>query len=224
VNLQPGDVPEFVAEASKPRHVKPHNKAFEDESQYGRCLRVRKEEAPLLKAHSDKFKAGAGLHLEEVSSDVEVAPTIATAQRELAEARKALQSAASRRCFARVFDSLGAQSQPYRVGKGSVRIAVGNLHLAPLQLDSATSSTDGSFGFSMSITVTYTVSARGRTLTIPTSLQLDQLGFLVGRAGIKLNVLTFGAVAFPPELEATLFSRLISRALTASHTYPSIKK
>jgi hypothetical protein len=223
VNLRPADVPDFIAEPRKPRQVHLHNRAFEENSQYERCFSSRREAKPLLKSGSDRFKAGEGLHLEEASSAVEIAPTIAVARRELAEERRALQSESARRCLARAFDRLGTQGQAFRVGRGSMRITVGNLRLAPMQLGSATSGTDGSAGFSMSMSITYTAHARGRTFRVPASLHIDHLAFLVGRAGVNLNIITLGA-SFPPELEATLFSRLVSRALTAAHAYPSITR
>jgi hypothetical protein len=227
VNLRPGDVPGFIAEPRTRERVHPHNKAFENESQYRRCFAVDKQIKPLPKTRSEKFARGGGLHTESVSSEVEIAPTLARAQRELALARSALSSPTSRRCLARAFDALGTQNQAIQLGKGrvrgSIRITVGNLRITPLSLGSVTHDTDGGFGSNVAMTVTYAVSARGRTVTVPTSLELDALAVLVGRGEVTLSTVTLGD-SFPPELEARLFSLLVSRAVAASKVYPAIKK
>jgi hypothetical protein len=228
VNLRPGDVPGFVAEPRKRERLHLHNKAFEgSESQYRRCYANGKRGKPLPKFRSEKFARGGGLHSESVSSEIEIAPTLARARRELAVARSALSSPTSRRCLARAFDMLGAQNQAIQVGKGrvrgSIRITVGNLRITPLSLGSITHDTDGGFGSNVAMTVTYTVSARGRTVTVPTSLQLDALAVLVGRGEVTLSTVTLGG-SFPSELEARLFSLLVSRAVAAGHAYPSIEK
>jgi hypothetical protein len=158
VNLRPGDVPGFVAEPRRRERVHPHNKAFEDESQYRRCFAGGKQAKPLPKARSEKFARGGGLHSESVSSEIEIAPTFARAQHELAAARSALSNPASRRGLARAFDALGTQSQAIQVGKGrvrgSIRITVGNLRITPLSLGSITHDTDGGFGSNVAMTVT----------------------------------------------------------------------
>jgi hypothetical protein len=223
VNLRPGDVPGFIAAPKKPKHVHLHNKAFEDEAQYRRCFNIGKQTKAALKASSDKFTLGGGLHSQSVSSEVEIAPTIATTQRELKTTRRALSDPASRRCLARVFDALGSQSQAMQMRGGALRVTVGNLQLVPFQVDSVTRGTDGGFGLSLTMTVTYTAFVRGRTLTIPAPLQLDVLAFAVGRGEVTLTTTTLGA-SFPPELEARLFSLLVSRARTASLAYPTIRK
>jgi hypothetical protein len=226
VNLRAGDVPGFVAEPRRER-VHPRNKAFEDESRYRRCFAVGKQSKPLSKARSEKFARGVGLHTESVSSEIDIAPTPLSARRDLALASSALSSPTSRRCLARAFDSLGAQNQAIQVGKGrvrgSIRITVGNLRITPLSLGSITQNTDGGFGSNVAMSVTYTISVRGRTVTVPTSLQLDGLAVLVGRSEVTLSTVTLGG-SFPPELEARLFSLLVSRALAAGRAYPRIQR
>lgn len=228
INLRPGDVPGFIAEHKKPKRFHLHNKAFEnDGSQYRRCFAFGTQGKPLPKVSSDKFARGGGLHSASVSSEVEIAPTIARAQRELAAARRILLDPSTRGCLTRAFDGLGSQNQAIQLGKGrvrgSMRIAVGNLHITPLALGSMTRGTDGAVGSSVAMTVTYTVSARGRTLTVPTSLHFDELAVLLGRGEVTLATVTLGD-SFPPELEARLFSLLVSRALSASQVYPTIEK
>lgn len=223
VNLRPGDVPGFIVKPKKPKRVHLHVKAFERGPQYQRCFSVGKQTRSVLKASSEEFTLGGGLHSESVGSEVEIAPTIATTQHELKTIRTALSDPAARRCLARAFDSLGTRGQSVHVRNVTVRVSVGNLRLVPFQVGSVTRGTNGGFGFSLTMTVAYTASVRGRTRTLPTPLRLDVLAFAVGRGEVTLTTSTLGA-SFPPELEARLFSMLVSRALTARDAYPSVKR
>jgi hypothetical protein len=221
VNLRAGDMPGFVGKPKKPEHPNLHNKAFEADSQYRRCFSIAKQTKPVFKASSDQFNDVGRLGYASVSSQVEIAPTIATAQRELAAIKKALGDPAAGRCLARVFDRLGTQSTPMRTARATVRVTVGGLRLAPLQVGSVTAATDGGVGLSLGMHVTYTVSARGRTVTVPRSLHLDVLAFAVGRGEVTLTTITLGQ-PFPPEREARLFALMASRALAARHEFRDI--
>jgi hypothetical protein len=223
VNLRSQDVPGFAGKPKRREHFNLHNKAFEADSQYRRCFKVGKFPKSVFKASSDAFKAGSGLHLEFTHSEVEVAPTLATAQRELSTIRRMLGDPAVRGCLAGLFDQLGTQSQPIPYGKASVRVVVGDLKLAPLPLGSATAGTDGGFGLSLSMAITYVASYGERKLTVPTSLHLEVLAVLVGRGEVTLSTETLGE-PFPPELEATLFSLLVSRAVAARQRYPALAR
>jgi hypothetical protein len=223
INLRPGDVPGFIAKPKRRERVHLHNKAFDDASQYRRCFSVGKQTKSVFTASSGKFTLGGGLHSESVSSGVAIAPTVAAAQRELKTVRRALGDSAARRCLARIFDSLGTQSQAIHLRRATVRVTVGNLRLVPIRVGSVTRGTDGGFGFSLTMRVTYTASVRGRTRTLATSFQIDLLAFAIGRGEVTLTTSTLGA-SFPPELEAKLFSLLVSRARAASNLSPTIKK
>jgi hypothetical protein len=222
VNLRAQDVPGFTVE---PKHAKtrPHNRAFEDGSAYRRCFGGAKEVKPLVKLASSNFQTGPALHSQQVSSSVAIAPSLATAHRELREGRKAIESAKARRCLSRLFDTLGAQGQAIHVGRGTVKVKVGNLRFVPIAVSAAAQGTDGGVGLSMKLAVRYVLSARGRTITYPTSLQLDVLDFLLGRASVNLSTIGFGA-SLPPELEASAFTRLVSRAVAAARTHPDVKR
>jgi hypothetical protein len=222
VDLRPQDAPGFTVAPKRPK-TRTHNKAFEDESAYRRCFRVAKEVKPVVKRASRKYQIGTTLHTNQVSSTVSIAPSLAIAGSGLREAKKVIESATARRCLTRLFDSLGAHGQTIHAGHATVQVKVGNLHFVPLPVAQAARGTDGSVGLSMRLGVRYVVSARGRTVTYPTSLQLDVLDFLVGRATVELGTMGFGA-SFPPELEATAFSRLASRALAAAHAYPDVRR
>jgi hypothetical protein len=67
------------------------------------------------------------------------------------------------------------------------------------------------------------VVGRERAVTIPTALHLDALGFEVGRAEVGLITAAVGAPV-PSDLEARLFSTLVSRSLSASEAYPDVKR
>ena len=222
VKLRAQDVPGFTAEPRRPK-TRPHNRAFEDESAYRRCFRVAKEVKPLLKLASSRYQIGTPLHTNQVGSSVSIAPSLAIARRETRETKKALESATARRCLTRQFDVLGSQSQAIHAHHATLEIKVGNLHVVPIAVSEAARGTDASVGLSMKLGVRYVVSARGRTVTVPASLEFDVLAFLVGRASVNLTTISLGA-SFPPELEATAFSQLVSRALAASRTYPDVKR
>jgi hypothetical protein len=223
VNLRLADVPGFSVTPRKTQKGRAHNAALEGNAPYRRCFQVATEVKPLVKATSRRFKTGSDLHLQQVSSSVEVEPSLAIARRELAEAKKALHSNSARKCFAREFDAQGTQARPIHVGAGTVRVLVGNLRLAPFSISAATHGTGGGFGFSLSARVTYIARVRGHQFTHRTSIEFDTLGFLVGRAGIKLDTLTLGS-SFPPQLEASLLSRLVSRAVAAGQANPAIAR
>lgn len=206
---------------SKREHRRTHNAAFENSSQYRGCLSAAKEVKPLVKLSSREFKAGTGLHSEQLSSTVTIARSRATASRELREGKKALASAKSRDCLARIFDALGRQGGAFHAGRGTVRVTVGNLRLAPVSVSAVAHGTDGGYGFTVSLDIKYIVSARGRSIAVPTSLELDVVGVLVGRAEVSLGATTLGYKP-PPELQAKAFSQIVSRALVAARTYPAV--
>jgi hypothetical protein len=222
VNLRAQDVPGFSLAPRKPK-TRTRIKAFEDESAYRRCFRIPKEVKPVVKLGSSKFQLGTGLHTNEVSSSVSIAPTLAIARRELRKGKKVIESPTTRRCLTRMFDSLGSHGQAIHVPHATVRVKLGNLRFVPFPVSDAARGTDGSVGVSMKLAVRYIVSARGRTVTVPTTLELDALEFLVGRASVSLGTIGLGA-SFPPELEASAFSQLVSRALAASHAYPDVTR
>jgi hypothetical protein len=222
INLRPGDVPGFIGRAKTAEpHISVHNKAFEAEGQYERCFRAGEEAKPVFKATSDKFKAGKGLNSQSVGSEVKIMRSVAAAEHEVATTRRALQDAAARSCLARMFDAFGTQGQATRLRGGTMRVTLGGLRLAPVDVESVTEGTDGGVGLSLSMNVTYHFLIRRRSLTVPTSLHIDALAFVVGRASITLSTLTLGA-PFPSGLEARLFLLLASRGIAAGHEYPDI--
>ncbi len=223
VNLRPEDVPGFSATPRKAHSGRARNAALEANAPYRRCFQVANEVKPLVKLTSRRFKAGSALHLQQVSSSVEVEPSLVIASRELAEARRALHSHSARKCFAREFDAQGTRARPIHVGGGTVRVLVGNLRLVPFSVSAATHGTGGGFGFSLSARVTYLARVHGHRFTHRTSIEFDTLGFLVGRAGVKLDTETLGS-SFPPQLEASLLSRLVSRAIAAGQASPAVMR
>jgi hypothetical protein len=222
VNLRAQDVPGFTL-APKQSKARLHNKALEAGSPFRRCVHVAKEVKPVLKLSSSKYQIGTPLHTNGVSSSVSVAPSLAVARREEREAKRVIESPTARRCLTRMFDSLGSQGRAIHVPHATVRVKLGNMHFIPFPVSDAARGTDGSVGVSMKLAVTYVVSARGRTVTVPTSLELDILDFAIGRASVDLSTTGFGA-SFPPELEASAFSQLVTRALAAARTYPDVKR
>jgi len=222
VNLRAQDVPGFTVAPAEAKH-RTHNKAFEDTAAYRRCWQGAEQVKPLLELSSRKFKTGSALRSKQLSSTVAVAPSLATARRELRAGKSAIESPNARRCLARVFDALGRQAQAVRVRQARLRITVGKLRFVPIPVSEAARGSDGGFGFSMMLDVSYVVTLRGRTVAYPTSLQLDVLGFVVGRATVGLSSFGLGTAA-PPALEANAFSALVSRARSAARAYPAVTR
>lgn len=222
VNLRAKDAPGFTVTPRQDK-TRSHSPALGDESAFHRCLGIAKEVKPLVKIASSKFQIGTALHTNQVSSTVAIAPTPAIARRELREAKKVIESPTAHRCLTRLFDSAYTPRQAIHTHHATVHVKVGNLHVAPIPVSEAARGSDGSVGLSMKVGLRYIVSARGRTVTVPTALELDVLDFLVGRASVDLTTTGLGA-SFPPELEATAFSQLVSRALAAAHAYPDVRR
>jgi hypothetical protein len=224
VNLQPQDVAGFAASVKKRSKHKntTGNAAFGTEAEYQRCVGGGKELKPILNADSDEFKSGQGLHLETVSSNVKVMSAVAAARAEVARARKLMESSSVRACLTHMVDAFGTHGQIKRLGGSRMRITVGGLRIAPLQAGSIGSGADGSYGLSLSIHITYTVYTGARTVEVPAILYVDGLTFGVGRAEISLATDSLGE-QFPPELEAKLYAKLVSRALAAARQYPVIQ-
>jgi hypothetical protein len=216
VNLRAADLPGFTAAAN---HSNKHSKS---EPELEHCVNA-KEAKPLFKAKSDKLKSGGGLHTASVSSSVQIMPSIAVVRTELAKIRSALGDSADRSCLIRLVNTAFAkQDRVIHVGSGTVHVVISNTKLAPMQLGSV-ASTDGTFGFSLSVNVTYTVFVRGRRISVmPIPLVIDALGFASARAEVTLDTITFGR-EFPPELESRLFMLLVSRASAAGHGHPAIE-
>lgn len=222
VNLRSTDAPGFTVAPRKDK-TRSHSAALGDESASHRCLGIAKEVNPLVKLASKKFQIGTPLHTNQVGSTVAIAPTVAIARRELREAKKVIESPTARRCLTRLVDSAYSPRRAIHTDNVTVHVKVGNLHVAPIAVSGAARGSDGSVGLSMKVGLSYIVSARGRTVTVPSALELDVLSFLVGRASVNLTTTGLGA-SFPPELEASAFSQLVTRALAAARTYPDVKR
>jgi hypothetical protein len=221
VNLRADDVPGFVAEPNRREHGHVDNPALEGGTAFRRCFGRFPQSKPVFKGGSEKFKSGGGLASESVSSSVEVMRSATLADREMSLVRKVLASASDQACLSRLFDRLGSEGRPRRVGAATLRITVGRLVLTPIPVGAPASGSSPGAGLSITMNVTYHVSARGRVLAIPAALHLDALAIVVGRAEVTLSTITLGA-AFPADMEAQLFSRLAARASNASHFYAAI--
>jgi hypothetical protein len=221
VNLRPEDAPGFLAEPHDRKRADVKNKAFEETAQYRHCFGGLKPGKPVFEARSDDFKSGAGLHTATASSTVEVARSVAAAQRDLAAVRSAIGNARARECLSKLFDTRGSEGRPIHVGAGTVTVTVGNLTLVPLSVDPAARGTAGGAGLSMRMDISYHVATPARTTTVPATLRLDSLAFVLGRAEVSLSAMTLGS-AFPPAMEARLFAQLVSRARVASRFYRDV--
>jgi hypothetical protein len=223
INLQPQDMAGFTSKPKGAEHGAQLVNGLKDKAQYERCLGVGKEAKPIFKRSSEKFEASSGLRYASASSEVQVTRTKALADKELAIARRVLESPEKRGCLARAFDAMLGGSHSTQTGGHTVRITIGNTRVAPLPVGSAVAGTSGGFGMSFSMDVTYAFSVRGRPFTVPGVFSIDALNFIVGRASVGLNTMAFGE-PFPSEREASLLSLLVARALDASRESPVISQ
>jgi hypothetical protein len=227
VNLRPADLPGFVAE-----HESSHGHAGRAVSGFAhelkRCVGNITESKPVAKRGSPRLASGDQLHKISASSEVEVAPSIATALHERAELKRIFAGSATRACFTRFFEQAfltGVKRGLARASRRQVKtsVSVGKVRLVPFNVGSMARGTSGGVGASLNMPVTIVGSARGRTVRVPTDISLDVISVLVGRASVSVNTLNFGAT-FPAQQEAHLFSLMTSRAVAASHTYPAVLK
>jgi hypothetical protein len=193
---------------------------LKDKAKYERCLGVGKEAKPIFKRSSEEFGASSGLRSVSVRSEVQVLRTKALADKELAIARRVLESPEKRGCLAQAFDAMLGGSHTIHTSGHRVRITIANTRVAPLPVGSAAAGTSGGFGMSVSMDVTYAFTVRGRPFTVPGVFSLDSLNFIVGRASVGLTTMAFGE-SFPSGREASLFSLLVVRALDASGKSPT---
>ncbi len=221
VNLRATDLEGFVAEKKK-RHKR---SAALESSRIDRCTGITKKIKPTFKRGSETFTRQGSLQYQSVSSEVEVAPSVTTAARELAAIKRALASAAARRCLAAAFGAgfaAGAGGgRATNVNGVRVSTSVGPMALTPLAPGAVVGGTDGGVGMSIGATVQYTFTGPARTLTVPAALRIDVFGFDVGRAGVSLLTAAVGN-PIPAQLEAHLLSTLVSRARSASRVYPAV--
>jgi hypothetical protein len=232
VNLRLGDLPGFRVEAknaSKPRV--PHAQLAGLGDQFKQCAgilhldRSLLSSKPLVKVKSSTLASGNPLHKLTASSEVEIARSPATARRSQAALRRLFNDRSARTCFARAFGrafTIGVQAG-ISAARSAVRIraSVGTPRLVPFGVAAPVPGTTPGVGASFSIPVDVVASARGRTVRLPTELTLDVLAVLVGRAGVTVTTMNFGAT-FPAKLEAHLFSTVAARAVAASRSYPAV--
>ncbi|HTY96996.1 MAG TPA: hypothetical protein VMB91_08145 [Solirubrobacteraceae bacterium] len=222
INLKPQDLAGF---ATKPEHEKQGSglaKGLAGKAQLERCLGSGKEAKPLFKSSSATFQQKDGaIGFVTAKSQVEVIPTRTAAEKELTLARRVLGSPAKLRCFTSAFDAMLGGSRDTHTDGHTVKITFGRVRAAPVQLAPATSGTAGGYGLTLTVPVTYSVVVRGHTVKVPAALYWDSLNFILGRAGVGLTTMGFGA-PFPSGREADLFSLLVGRARQASRRAPAI--
>jgi hypothetical protein len=146
----------------------------------------------------------------------------AAAHRRFAQAASYLANPHARRCITQAFERLalqGALTVHSRVGPVKVRFTVGAVDIVPIPIEQPT---EDAIGMSFAMTVTYSMSAHGRTRSLPIRMQMDTLAFRLGRAAVGVSTLGLGR-ACSPDREAQLFSLLLNRANTAVPHYPDIR-
>lgn len=221
VNLRPQDMTGFVAKSEHGGHGPDLTRGLSEKARYERCLGSGKEAKPLFKSSSATFQAKDGsLGFLSAKSQVHVIRTRAAAEKELTTTVHELQDPAKLRCFTSAIDAMLGGSHTIHSDGHRVRITIGNVRAAPVQLP-APAGTNGGYGLSLSVPVSYAVTVRRRTVTIPGALSIDSLDFILGRASVGLTTMAFGA-PFPSAREASLFSLLVARAVRAGRGAPAV--
>ena len=224
VNLRPQDLAGFVAEPNHSGEGSDLTRGLPDKAKYERCLGAGKEAKPLFKSSSATFQAGNGAFgFLSAKSQVQVIPTLAAAEKELTTTLHQLSSPAKLRCFTSAIDAMLGGSHTTRTDGHTVEIKIGNVRAAPVHLGAAPAGTHGVYGLSASVPVTYAVKVRGREVSVPETLSIDWLNFVLGRAGVGLTTMAFGA-PFPSAREASLFSMLVARAVQAGRRAPAVSE
>jgi hypothetical protein len=224
VNLRPADLPGWIVEPQKPtRHRSPNSKSLAAKDELRRCAATFKEAKAVYKLKSPSYSAGAALHRATATSEVSIEPSAALARRELAAVRRLVGRPSTRACLARAFELSAAPNAPSRNGV-KVRIHLGRLRLAPFPVGSIAPGASDGIGLTFALPATYTVTAPGR-LPVRASLltTFDAIVVLVGRAEASVTTLDLGG-QFPAKQEAGLLALVASRAVAASHAYPTVLK
>jgi hypothetical protein len=192
VNLIPADVPEMVSVSQEGEDRERNH------SVTSRCG-LRESHVHVVDIHSPTFRSGDGLQLKEVLSDVEVVPTVALADRKLAQIEADIRSPRARGCLEHLYTQIFARSLTKGVA-GRARVRFGRSTLTFPH-----PSVPRSFGLRLRIPFTVT----GTVRSIGGSFDVDAFGFLAGRAAIGLT--SFGFSRLGPT-EQRLLSLLHSRA------------
>jgi hypothetical protein len=141
---------------------------------------------------------GGGVPLQQVSSDAEVMPTVALADRKLAQIQADIGSPRARACLERVYGQIFAKE----LTKGHAHFTLGRTTVSVLH-----PTVPRSFGLRVVIPFAGTVNG----LTVQTRLYVDGFGFVVRRAGVSLVTIRF-TYPVPAATEQRLLSLLHSRA------------
>jgi hypothetical protein len=190
------------------------NAAFETPNAYKRCLPGLAEERPVFTRASDEFHSGAGLSVLSVSSNVQFARSQPALDAEFSRGLRRLDDPATEACLSHAFDSLGTRAGTSRIDGHDMQITVGKLTFAPFRLGAAPAGITRQAGFTMSLAADYRLTVRGAAVNVAVTLYFDAFTFGIGRAQVSLSAWSLRE-PFPSQLEARLYSLLLSRAQTA---------
>jgi hypothetical protein len=192
VNLGVADVHEMVSVSQEGEHK-------EAPSSLEATCGVRESHVHVVDIESPKFRAGEGLQIEEVKSDVEVMPNVALAQRKFAQTQSVFKNARVLACFRRAFVKAFDKGLTKGVA-GRARVAVGRTTLSILH---------PAVPHSFELRVAYPFTITGTARSIRSTMYVDIIGFFVGPAGIGLGTFSFN---HPATAEQRLLSVLYGRA------------
>jgi hypothetical protein len=194
VNLRPADVPEMVSIGVEAEHK-------EASSLIETACGIREGHRHVVDVKSPTFRSGGnggGVPLQRVSSDVEVVPTVALADRKLAQVQADIRSPHARACLERVYGQIFAKE----LSKERIHFTVGRTTVSVLH-----PAVPRSFG--LRVVIPFALAVNGST--VHTRVYVDGFGFVVGRAGVSLVTTRF-TYPVPATTEQRLLSLLHSRA------------
>jgi hypothetical protein len=192
VNLGVADVPGMVSVSQE------GEEKAEKYPVTSRCG-LQESHVHVVDIHSPTFRRGDGLQLKEVRSDVEVVPTVALADRKLAQIQADIRSPSARACLKRVYTQIFARSLTKGV-TGRARVTFGRTTLTFPH-----PTVPRSFG----LRLVFPFTVIGTVRSIGGSFDVDAFGFVAGPAAISLTSFGFSG---PAPTEQHLLSLLYSRA------------
>lgn len=196
VNLRLTDVPGTVSTSSE-------REGKHRDTQAARICGIREPTNDIVDIHSPTFASGRALQRVLLSSEVEVLPTPALADQQLARAQTLTHSSTTRQCIASTYARAFARVDSPRPGS-LARVTLGHSTVSPVQ-----PTTPHSYGLRM--TLPYAITVPGTSGAVSAAVRLEVSGFVVGRALVEVLRLQAGGDAGSASDEH-LLSLLYSRA------------
>jgi hypothetical protein len=214
VNLRPSDLPGY-------RHA-PHKSTRHSASSGGglvECLGTGGPKAVFKRNSETLTREEGAIGSLQLGSEVEVWRSASGLARKTSEQKAALRKPHTLSCMRRAVDKMLPGTVKTRQGV-KTRITVSGVAIAPIETGRP-AGTDATIGATLKFTAHYTFEVAGRRFVHPVQFYLDALAFNLGKAQVGLSAVGVAKPA-PANVEASLFSTLLSRALEARRSVPAL--